>query len=139
MQQIRYYLKRYPNRIKYALIMIDIIAMIFAIRVYLNYLAIETTIDSTILERQKKMAELAFSQNFLIHYEKSDFATYFLQHENNMLMKWEYIIKFVENNKKSLTGDLSTSPNPSSTSDDANLIRSPKESWQKFLSDKIAK
>jgi len=87
MKNIRYYLKRYPNRIKYGLILLDIVAMIFAIRVYINYLAIETTIESTILERQKQIAELAFTQNFLIHYEKSDFAAYFLQHENNMLIK----------------------------------------------------
>lgn len=100
MKTLGYYLKRYPNRIKYGLIMINLFAMIFAIRMYVNYVSIENTIENTILERQNKMAELAFSQNFLIHYERSEFAKYFLQHENNMLMPGEYIIKFVENTKK---------------------------------------
>jgi hypothetical protein len=73
--------------------------MIIAIRVYVNYISIETTIESTTLERETKMAELAFSQNFLVHYEKSEYARYFLQHENNMLAPKEFIIKFEENKK----------------------------------------
>jgi aminopeptidase C len=77
--------------------------MIIAIRVYVNYLAIETTIADTTLERETKTAELDFSQNFLVNYEKSEFAQYFLQHENNMLAPQEYIIKFEDNTKKTET------------------------------------
>lgn len=103
MEKLRYYLRRYPNRIKYGLILLDLFAMIIAIRVYVNYLSIESTIENTIIEKENKMTELAFTQNFLVNYEKSDFAKYFLQHENNMLLKGEYIIKFEENTRKSLT------------------------------------
>jgi hypothetical protein len=87
MEKLRYYLKRYPNRIKYGLILLDILAMIIAIRVYVNYLSIETTIANTITEREQKMDELSFAQNFLVQYERSDYAKYFLQHENNMLLR----------------------------------------------------
>ena len=86
MEKIRYYLRKYPNRIKYGLLVIDLFAMLLAIRVYVNYLSIETTIQDTVVQRLDKEEELAFSQNFLVNYEKSDFARYFLQHENNMLM-----------------------------------------------------
>jgi len=123
MEKIRYYIRRYPNRIKYGLIVLDLFAMMFAIRVYVNYLSIETTIQDTIIERESKMAELAFTQNFLVHYEKSDFARYFLQHENNMLMPGEYVIKFVENNKKVSTGDQTTTTQQ--TDVNPNLIVSP--------------
>jgi hypothetical protein len=123
MKNIRYYLRRYPNRIKYGLIVIDLIAMMIAIRVYVNYLSIETTIEDTIVQRETKMAELTFTQNFLVHYEKSDFARYFLQHENNMLMPGEYVIKLVENSKKVSTGAQDTTTVQNNT--DPNLIISP--------------
>jgi hypothetical protein len=74
--------------------------MIIAIRMYVNYLAIQTTIENTIFERQTKMAELAFTKNFLAQYEKSDYARFFLQHENNMLSVGEYIIKLETNPSK---------------------------------------
>ncbi|MEI8091429.1 MAG: hypothetical protein WCG98_04250 [bacterium] len=108
MHKLTYYLKRYPNRIKYGLLLADIFAMIIAVRVIINYTTIQDTIASTTLERQMKMAELAFTQNFLTHYERSDFAQYFLQHENNMLAPGEYIIKFEEATKKTFSGSLST-------------------------------
>ena len=135
MEKIRYYLRRYPNRIKYGLIVLDLFAMMFAIRVYVNYLSIETTIQDTIVERESKMAELAFSQNFLVHYEKSDFAKYFLQHENNMLMPDEYVIKFVENNKKVATGEQNTTTVQNNS--DPNLIITPQAGWQRFFNEKI--
>lgn len=135
MEKIRYYLRRYPNRIKYGLIILDLFAMMFAIRVYVNYLSIETTIQDTIIQRESKMAELAFTQNFLVHYEKSDFARYFLQHENNMLMPGEYVIKFVENSKKTSTGDQTAAPQ---TEANPNLIMSPQAWWKRFLNEKIS-
>ncbi len=139
MPKLKYYLRKYPNRIKYGLLIIDIFAMIIAIRVYVNYVAIETTISSTTLEREGKMAELAFSQNFLVNYEKSDYAKFFLQHENNMLAPDEFIIKFEENTKPILTWstETDTSTSQSQTPQDPNLITSPQASWAKFLQDKI--
>lgn len=138
MEKLRYYLKRYPNRIKYGLILLDILAMIIAIRVYVNYISIETTIENTITEREQKMNELSFAQNFLVQYERSDYAKYFLQHENNMLLRWEYIIKFEENTKKVLTWDQSQAQASTSkpTTNDANRITSPQDSWKKFLQEK---
>lgn len=135
MEKLRYYLRKYPNRIKYGLIVLDVFAMIIAIRVYINYISIETTIQDTIVERETKMAELAFSQNFLVHYEKSDFAKYFLQHENNMLMPDEYVVKFVENSKKNTTGEQTIVT--TKTNQDPNLIISPQAWWKRFLNEKV--
>lgn len=96
MDSLRTLLRRYPNRIKYGLFIVDIIAMILAIRTYVNYVSIEVAIDNATIEKQVKSDELAFTQNFLLPYEKSEYASYFLQHENNMLQRDEYIIKFEE-------------------------------------------
>lgn len=89
-------MRKYPNRIKYGIFILDIFAMIIAIRTYVNYVSIETAIESASIEQQTKTDELAFTQNFLLNYEKSDYAKYFLEHENNMLLADEYIIKFEE-------------------------------------------
>jgi hypothetical protein len=113
---------------------LDIFAMIIAIKVYVNYRSIETTIENTTIERETKMAELAFSQNFLVNYEKSDYAKYFLQHENNMLSKGEFIIKFEENTKKTATGSLETTQAPTTTTD-TSIIRTPQAGWKKFLNE----
>ena len=52
MESIQALLRKYPNRIKYGLIALDIIAMIFAIKTYVNYVSIETAIEDATLEQQ---------------------------------------------------------------------------------------
>lgn len=135
MEYIKALLRRYPNRIKYSLMIVDFLAMLLAIKTYMNYVSIETAIDDAIIEQQTKTDELAFTQNFLINYEKSEYAQYFLEHENNMLLKNEYIIKFEEMYKKtqSQTWDI-TSPffdNQDTT------IKTPQESRHAFLKERI--
>ncbi|HBB03933.1 TPA: hypothetical protein DCZ39_03460 [Patescibacteria group bacterium] len=96
MEYIQALLRKYPNRIKYGILILDLFAMIIAIRTYVNYVSIETAIHDATIEQQSKTDELAFTQNFLVNYEKSEYAKYFLEHENNMLLDNEYIIKFEE-------------------------------------------
>jgi len=100
MDYIQALLRRYPNRIKYGILILDVFAMIIAIRTYVNYVSIETAIENATLQQQTKTDELDFTQNFLVNYEKSDYAKYFLEHENNMLLRNEYIIKFEEMHQK---------------------------------------
>jgi len=94
MEYIQALLRKYPNRIKYGILILDIFAMIIAIKTYVNYVSIETAIENATIEQQMRTDELAFTQNFLVNYEKSEYARYFLEHENNMLQGDEYIIKF---------------------------------------------
>jgi hypothetical protein len=96
MEHIQALLKKYPNRIKYGILILDIFAMIIAIKTYVNYVSIETAIEDATIEQQTRTDELAFTQNFLVNYERSEYARYFLEHENNMLQGDEYIIKFEE-------------------------------------------
>lgn len=94
MEYIQALLRKYPNRIKYGILILDIFAMILAIKTYVNYVSIETAIADATMEQQVRTDELEFTQNFLVNYEKSEYAKYFLEHENNMLLGDEYIIKF---------------------------------------------
>ena len=100
MDSLQALLRKYPNRIKYGIIILDFFVMMFAIKTYVNYVSIETAIEDAIIQQQQQTDELAFTQNFLVNYEKSDYAKYFLEHENNMLLDREYIIKFEELYKK---------------------------------------
>lgn len=137
MEYIQALLRRYPNRIKYGIVILDIFAMIIAIRTYVNYVSIETAIEDAIIEQQIKTDELNFTQNFLVNYEKSDYARYFLEHENNMLLGDEYIIKFEEMYQKQEVNTWNiTDPYIDYEDKDVN---SPQESWKKFIIDKINK
>jgi len=138
MDSLKAFLRKYPNRVKYGLIALDVFAMIIAIRTYVNYVSIETAIEDATIQQQQMTDELAFTQNFLVNYEKSDYAKYFLEHENNMLLDNEYIIKFEDMYQKqqSNTWDTTTTPY---ADDQNNVVTTPQQSWQKFIHDKVTK
>lgn len=136
MEDIRTLLRKYPNRIKYGILILDIFAMIIAIKTYVNYVSIETAIEDATIEQQDKTNELNFTQNFLVNYEKSDYAKYFLEHENNMLLGDEYIIKFEAMYQKQQAETWVTTP---FVDYQDKSINSPQESWKKFILDKISK
>ncbi len=135
MEYIQAILRKYPNRIKYGLLILDVFAMVLAIKTYVNYVSIETAIENASLQQQIKSDELAFTQNFLIPYEKSEYASYFLQHENNMLLRDEYIVKFEEMYQKQEVNTWTT-VDPY-MQDNINEANSPQESWRKFILEKF--
>ena len=137
MDYIQALLRKYPNRIKYGLIFLDFFAMMFAIKTYVNYVSIETAIQDATIQQQQQTDQLNFTQNFLVNYEKSEYAKYFLEHENNMLLQNEYIIKFEEMYQKQQTNTWTTTPNYTDYED--NNVNSPQESWKKFILDRISK
>lgn len=106
----------------------------FAIKTYVNYVSIETAIEEANIQQRIKSDELAFTQNFLIPYEQSEYAKYFLEHENNMLLSDEYIVKFEEMYQKQ---EIHTGTNILSLGSEEDTITTPKESWKKFFIDKF--
>lgn len=134
MEYIRALLRRYPNRIKYGILILDLFAMIIAIRTYVNYVSIETAIEDATMQQQLKSDELAFTQNFLLPYEKSEYAKYFLEHENNMLLGDEYIVKFEEMYQKQ---EANTGTTVTPLGYEENIIQTPQESRRKFITDKF--
>ena len=136
MEHIYAILRKYPNRIKYGILILDFFAMIFAIKKYVNYVSIETAIENATIEQQNQTDELAFTQNFLVNYEKSEYAKYFLEHENNMLLSDEYIIKFEAMSQKQQVDTWSTTV-PYTDNQNSNNVHSPQESWKRFIGDKL--
>jgi hypothetical protein len=96
MEKFLSFIQKNPLLSKYGLGIIVLFAMIVSIRTYMNYLAIEVSIQNvnqeTVYITQRKLYE----ENFVIPYEKSEYSKYFLRHENNILFPGEFIIRFEE-------------------------------------------
>ncbi len=95
--------------------------MIVSIRTYMNYLAIEVSIENVNQETQQITQRKLYEENFLIPYEMSEYAEYFLRHENNILFPWEFIIRFEE--ERLTTTQI----------DQENKIQTPQESRKHFF------
>ena len=94
MNNLKELLLRHPTRSKYLLLVIDIFLVLVATKMFINYNNIKQAIEETALQSEKKQLELAFTENFQLPYEKSEYAEFFLKHENNILFPREFIIKF---------------------------------------------
>lgn len=94
MQSIKFYIENYTNYIKYGLFILAIILMIGSIRTYINYLNIQTSIETVREETQQIEEQKRYEEKFVIPYEQTYLAEYFLAHENNILLEGEYIIRF---------------------------------------------
>jgi predicted transcriptional regulator len=122
MQKIIILIQRNPLLSKYWLGIVVIFAMIVSIRTYLNYLAIEVSIENVRQETAQIRQRKFYEENFLIPYENSEYNQYFLRHENNMLLPGEYIIRFER-----------PRPTTANQTNDANTIQTPQDSRQYFI------
>lgn len=87
-------LNTYWTKIKYALRVIFFIAMIIAIRTYVNFLVVIDSIDAVNTRTQMEQTEMDYAQNFQKRYLASDYWYLFLAHDNSMIFRWEEIILF---------------------------------------------
>ena len=97
--------------------------MIVSIRTYLNYLAIEVSIENVREETAQITQRKLYEENFLIPYEQSAYNQYFLRHENNMLLPGEYIIRFEKPKEEKTTNQT----------DETNAIQTPQDSREYFI------
>lgn len=94
MNKLKEIFLRHPTRSKYLLLVIDIFLVLVATKMFVNYNNIKIAIDETAQQSEYKKQELAFTENFQLPYEKSEYAEFFLKHENNILLAKEFIVKF---------------------------------------------
>lgn len=136
MNQFKSIVLRYPSQLKYGLIFINIFVILMSVRMYINYVSIEDAIQDTINQSAQWKLELAYSENFLINYEKSQYAKYFLQHKNNILSRWEFIVRFEQIPTKI------TKPEEQTPTDDFSTnasLQTPTQSRNSFLANKLWK
>ncbi len=94
MFQLKAILDTYWTKIKYALWVALFIAMIFAIRTYVNYLAVMDSIETVNSRTASVQNEMDYAQNFQKKYLASDYGYLFLAHDNSMIFDGEEIILF---------------------------------------------
>ncbi len=131
MDKLKYYILKYPNHLKYWLLLVNIFAVILAIKIFVNYNNIEQAIEETSRQSQNKAMQLWYAKNFQIPYEQSDYAKMFMKHENNMLLPWELIIKF-ESKKNTNSGDNQTGEQAS-----IKFLSNPPDARNQFLKEKL--
>ena len=94
MFQLKTILNIYWTKIKYALWIAFFIAMIFAIRTYVNYLNVVDSIKTVNARTASVQSEMDYAQNFQKKYLASDYGYLFLAHDNSMIFDGEEIILF---------------------------------------------
>jgi len=94
MFQLKTILNTYWTKIKYALRVVVFVAMIFAIRTYVNYLTVMDSIETVNARTESVQNEMDYAQNFQKKYLASDYGYLFLAHDNSMIFNGEEIILF---------------------------------------------
>lgn len=131
---MRILLEKYSTWIKYGGSFLAFFLLIIAVRTYINFTTIQNTISSTEYEILQTEDKIAFTENFLLKYLDSEYASYFLAHENNNLFAWEYIIQLKEQSTQAAVQQTQIS-----TDQNDNRIQTPQESWQYYLKEKFSK
>ena len=94
MFQLKTILNTHGTRIKYWLWIAFFVAMIFAIRTYVNYLTVIDSIETVNTRTASVQNEMDYAQNFQKKYLASDYGYLFLAHDNSMIFDGEEIILF---------------------------------------------
>ncbi len=131
MNKLKEILLRHPTRSKYLLLVIDIFLVLVATKMFINYNNIKLAIEETALQSERKQLELAFTENFQLPYEKSEYAEFFLKHENNILLPKEFIVKFQAIVPTDTTGSKEE------LEQKINFIDSPQDSWKHFFYEQL--
>jgi hypothetical protein len=78
-------IKRYGTLIKRGLLIINIIFMLMATQILMNYTTIIENTETITLQAAKVQEEIDYIKNYQLKFLNSDHAKFFLAHENNVL------------------------------------------------------
>ena len=141
MFKLKTILNLYWTKIKYALWVAFFVAMIFAIRTYVNYLNVVEEINKVDVRTASVQNEMDYAQNFQKKYLASDYGYLFLAHDNSMIFDWEEIILFKSSEDKVETWfntDLTHIPYRP-TEEEQRKMMEPMKAWNLYLSETWAK
>ena len=141
MFQLKTILNLYWTKIKYALWVALFIAMIFAIRTYVNYLTVVDSIETVNARTASVQNEMDYAQNFQKKYLASDYGYLFLAHDNSMIFNLEEIILFKSSEDEVETWfntDLTHIPYRP-TEEEQRKMMEPMKAWNLYLSETWAK
>ncbi len=93
-------IKNHTQKIKYIGVILFFVSIIITTKTYINYLTIQETIQKTQNKIINKNNEIAFTENFVLPYQDSEYRDFFFSHKNNILFHWEKIIMLDRKNWK---------------------------------------
>ena len=141
MFQLKTILNTYWTKIKYALRIVLFVAMIFAIRTYVNYLTVMDSIETVNARTASVQNEMDYAQNFQKKYLASDYGYLFLAHDNSMIFNGEEIILFKSSDDVVETWfntDLTHIPYRPNEEEQRKMME-PRKAWNLYLSETWAK
>ena len=141
MFQLKTILNLYWTKIKYALWVALFVAMIFAIRTYVNYLNVVEEIDKVYTRTATVQNEMDYAQNFQKKYLASDYSYLFLAHDNSMIFNWEEIILFKSSEdivETWFNTDLTHIPNRPNEEEQRKML-DPMDAWSLYFKEIWAK
>ena len=141
MFKLKTILNTYWTKIKYVLWIILFVAMIFAIRTYVNYLAVVDSIETVNARTTSVQNEMDYAQNFQKKYLASDYGYLFLAHDNSMIFDREEIILFKSSEDVVETWfntDLTHIPYRP-TEEEQRKMMDPMDAWNLYLSETWSK
>jgi len=137
MFKLKTILNLYWTKIKYALWVAFFVAMIFAIRTYVNYLNVVEEINKVDARTASVQNEMDYAQNFQKKYLASDYGYFFLAHDNSMIFDGEEIILFKSSEDVVETWfntDLTHIPYRP-TEEEQRKMMEPMKAWNLYLSE----
>lgn len=148
---------RYSREVRYALFVLTIFLIIATIKVYVNNINIDNSINERIFEQVDYKQKEHFQKNFYIPYLSWYYWKYFISHENNITFSWENIIKFTQLDKQQIGSWVVLTWNKNLTwnssiqiwtwdilkhiLNEENIVNisNPSDSWNHFLKNRYAK
>ena len=141
MFKLKSILNLYWTKIKYALWVAFFVAMIFAIRTYVNYLNVVEEINKVDARTASVQNEMDYAQNFQKKYLASDYGYLFLAHDNSMIFDGEEIILFKSSEdvvESWFNADLTHIPYRP-TEEEQRKMMEPTKAWNLYLSETWSK
>lgn len=129
-EQLSTIIKQHWNKIKILWLVVAIVAMIMAVRTYINYSTIKDAIINVEYNIDYVEEEIAYTNKFLKKYLDSEYADYFLAHKNNILFYGEYIVRFESPKENNDTQNDDKQENN-------NIIDTPQKSRKHFIKSKL--
>ena len=137
MFKLKTILNLYWTKIKYALWVAFFVAMIFAIRTYVNYLNVVEEINKVDTRTASVQNEMDYAQNFQKKYLASDYWYLFLAHDNSMIFDGEEIILFKSSEdvvESWFNADLTHIPYRPNEEEQRKMME-PMKAWNLYLSE----
>ena len=141
MFKLKTILNLYWTKIKYALRVVFFVAMIFAIRTYVNYLTVMESIETVNARTASVKNEMDYAQNFQKKYLASDYGYLFLAHDNSMIFNGEEIILFKSSEdivETWFNADLTHIPYRPTEEEQRKMLE-PMKAWNLYLSETWSK